>query len=185
MCLLTVSIVSALFETLIFLGVILIATTTVSGVLIPMKCNYCLDSFCKENNTLSTPPPSFDFRWVAQYCTHKSQNISDGESQIEKVQFLLYLPYLILFYAFILFGIERMFKMMYEANLILYSYSSSNCANIFLSVLQCGIVVSDLQVDLKHLSIQGFLSFQEHSFSIIEHFVFDYCIILKMKKTIF
>ena len=121
---------------------------------------------------------------MRQFRHQMDQNISDGESQLEKVQFLLYFPYLILFYAFILFGIERMFKMMYEANLILYSYSSSNCANIFLSVLQCGIVVSDLQVDLKHLSIQGFLSFQEHSFSIIEHFVFDYCIILKMKKTI-
>ena len=96
------------FESLIFPGVVLIPTAPITGS--PLDCQYCIDNFCnikqqpfQNNKNLTTP--SFSSKWVAKLCTHNG-TVDD---------FLLYYPYFIVCYAFILFGIERIFIMMYEA----------------------------------------------------------------------
>ena len=93
-----------LIYALVMTGVVLVPTAIVTGT--PLDCNFCQANFCGANITNGDrDDPKFNAWWVKKYCTYNG-SVHD---------FLLYYPYFLLFFALILFALERIFIKTFKA----------------------------------------------------------------------
>jgi len=89
---------------LVMIGVVMVPTAIISGT--PLDCNYCVDDFCSaEMTNINKTNPGFNAWWVKKFCTYNGSVDN----------FLLYYPYFLLLMALLLFALERIFLITFNA----------------------------------------------------------------------
>ena len=89
---------------LVMIGVVMVPTAIISGT--PLDCNYCLEDYCPHNITnINKDNPGFSAWWVKKFCTYNGAVDN----------FLLYYPYFLLLMALLLFALERIFLITFNA----------------------------------------------------------------------